>query len=258
MNGYQLLCELTAIKKRKLSDEARKKLQDAGIIKPEAEYLKGIERGSRNIIKKHKVKIHDDLEGQIMAMAGGGARGGLDAKGKAHMYLDPDSDLFKNARDSAQVKRHELDEIAIGSKIRKKYGKTGITQVRKKDKLVGQHYSPRGIKREYERHKQLQNLYGKDKKSMVPVMRRETGEYRSIKNMPIRQIRKLEKQSINIDPAKYRKTSVAGAQWQTSTKALKSAANKKPLAAKAVKSASKKLTPKNAAHLKKFVKSLPK
>lgn len=40
---------------------------------------------------------------------------------------------------------------------------------------------------------------------MVPVMRRETGEYRSIKNMPIRQIRKLEKQSINIDPAKYRK-----------------------------------------------------
>lgn len=37
MDGYQLLCEVTAIKKRKLSDEARKKLQDAGIIKPEAE-----------------------------------------------------------------------------------------------------------------------------------------------------------------------------------------------------------------------------
>jgi hypothetical protein len=59
MDGYQLLCEVTAIKKRKLSDEARKKLQDAGIIKPEAEYLKGIEKGTQNIIKKRNVPIHD-------------------------------------------------------------------------------------------------------------------------------------------------------------------------------------------------------
>jgi hypothetical protein len=54
MNGYQLLCELTAIKKRKLSDEARKKLQDAGIIKPEAEYLKGWRRELKILLKDTK------------------------------------------------------------------------------------------------------------------------------------------------------------------------------------------------------------
>lgn len=74
MNGYQLLCELTAIKKRKLSDEARKRLQDAGIIKPEAEYLKGIEKGTQNIIKKHNVPIHDTnrLSRFIASTQGGG------------------------------------------------------------------------------------------------------------------------------------------------------------------------------------------
>lgn len=256
MNGYQLLCELTAIKKRKLSDEARKKLQDAGIIKPESEYLKGMEKGTQNIIKRHKVEIHDD--DPFFLLRGGIAKGGLDAEGNAHMYIDPNNNMFKNARDAAQAKRHELDEIAIGSKIRNKYGKTGITQVRKNGKLVGQHYSPRVVKREYERHKQLENLYGVDKKSIPTKFRKKSGEYRSIKNMPIRQIRKIEKQSINVDPAKYAKTGITGAQWETSKKAIKSAINKKSTASKAVKSASKKLTPKNASHIKKFVKSLPK
>ena len=273
MDCYQLLCELTAIKRHKLSDEARKKLQAAGVIKPESEYLQGIERGSKNIIKKHNIKVHSgDIAKPLADRFGGGGAAFLGPFGGKHVLLNPDSPGMVNPRDFAQIKRHELDEITTSVKLKKKYGKDPITQVRKNGRSMATHASPRVIKREYERHKQLENLYGPEKTSTVKF-RNKSGEYNAIKDMPTRQLRKLERTASKESPTivdkwkhmrKARKLKnpkldfKAGAQWETSKKAIKSTVNKKPIAAKTVKTIAKKLTPKNAAHIKKFVKSLPK
>ena len=273
MDCYQLLCELTAIKRHKLSDEARKKLQAAGVIKPESEYLQGIERGSDNIIKKHNVKVHTGKLAKELTNDFGGASAMLGPFGGKHVLLNPDSPILKNSRDAAQARRHELDELIIGGKNAKKYGNKGTTQVRKNGKLVGTHTSPRVIKREFERQKQIHNLYGSDKQSILPRVRKMTGEYQAVKNMTPKQIRKMERTASKESPTivdkwkhmrKARKLKnpkldfKAGAQWETSKKAIKSTVNKKPIAAKTVKTIAKKLTPKNAAHIKKFVKSLLK
>jgi len=113
---------------------------------------------------KHNVPIHDtDRLSRFYASTQGGA-GTMNINGQDHVFINPKSRLLRNARDAAQVKRHELDEIAIGSKIKRQLSAPyQITQVRKNNKIVGKHASPRVIKREYERHKQLENLYGPNK-----------------------------------------------------------------------------------------------
>jgi hypothetical protein len=270
MDGYQLLCEVTAIKKRKLSDEARKKLQDAGIIKPEAEYLKGIEKGTQNIIKKRNVPIHDtDRLHRLYASIQGGGAATMNIHGQDHVYINPKSRLLRNARDAAQVKRHELDEVAVSSKIKRQLGAPHqITQVRKNNKIVGRHASPRVVKREYERHKQLENLYGPNKKSKLTKFRNKSGEYESIRNMSTRQLRKLEKQSgVTVKQAKnyhpiFRPSAELGSQWTINTpkKSILKKPNLSKTKDKIVKSTSKlkNSTSKKLKQLKKFVKSIPK
>lgn len=107
-----------------------------------------------------------------------------------------------NPRDAAQARRHELDELIIGGKNAKKYGNKGTTQVWKNGKLVGTHTSPRVIKREFERQKQIHNLYGSDKQSILPRVRKMTGEYQAVKNMTPKQIRKMERIASDQTPSK--------------------------------------------------------
>jgi|BioPla2DNA2_1021312.scaffolds.fasta_scaffold06698_15 hypothetical protein len=135
-------------------------------------------------------------------------------------------------------------------------------------KIVGKHASPRVIKREYERHKQLENLYGPNKKSRLTKFRNKIGEYESIKNMSTRQLRKLEKQSeITAKQAKnfhpiFRPSAELGSQWNINTpkKSILKKPNLSKTKDKIVKSTSKlkNSTSKKLKQLKKFVKSIPK
>jgi len=57
MDGYQIVSELSPWKQKHLSTADRERLKAAGVLKPEAEYIKGMDRGTDNIIKKKKSKF---------------------------------------------------------------------------------------------------------------------------------------------------------------------------------------------------------
>lgn len=44
-----------------LSDKSINRLKKAGLVKPEKDYIKGIEKGTKNIVKKYRIKFTDDI-----------------------------------------------------------------------------------------------------------------------------------------------------------------------------------------------------
>lgn len=189
-------------------------VKDVEKLKPFAksheDYLKGVNKGTDEIIRKSKAEVinDDDFKTGNKAFDWYLNRSKspmtIKAPGMDPMISIPKSSTGYNRatkrmgvkttqadydKDLPYIKRHEADEARAGVKSAKKYGEgsVGTTVIQKKNKLVGAHLSPEVLKKEMKLTNFSNAIYNDAQK--LREVRGKTGEYEAIKALTNKWIR---------------------------------------------------------------------
>jgi hypothetical protein len=187
------------IRKGNVSPENIEKMKKSGAIKSEEDYLKGYDKGTDNIIKKHGAKINhfSDLKNQLI---------GSHYNKKDNTINLPDTNKTtiqsigvggkKKLKDREHViKRHEAYELSSS----KKHPKSHLRITRAGSS--GDHNSADVLRNEKRDTDYTTNAYGRDKG--IVRMRKKSGEYRFIDELSTRKRRKINKKALEFDRTTY-------------------------------------------------------
>ena len=185
-----ILDETTRWKKEveNLNDRSIDKLKKTGVVKPEKEYMKGIETGNQKMMKKLGVK---EKKAAVLA-----------TQYRAHtntIQIPKNSEVMRKAvgsdksdfeKDLPIYKRHEVEEAKATDRMKKRGDIAAMMNVTNRgNELVGQHASPAVLKNEDKITKITSKLYNRG--THLRNLRTASGEDTFAKMSGI-QIRKLE------------------------------------------------------------------
>lgn len=192
----------------KLSDKNIEKIKQAKVAKSVEEFRKGVDKGTKNIIKKSgatfKRRIPISINAKFHSRPGILTKkqtvnspiswsGGSDAK-----YIGVKNRAQWKA-ERPYIERHEADEARYSNKSRKKYGtKLGSKEIYKVtpsgDRIkVGHHQSIGVLKKEKELTDFANKVYGDAPK--LRAFRKSSGEDELAKKLSYKQINKMDKES---------------------------------------------------------------
>lgn len=197
----------------KVSRKGIEKLRKSGLIKPEAEYWKGIEKGTENIMKKSGMRVLPDWmrkfvpKSQLDAVETMGPSTILIGNKKFLIMPKDPNKFIDNLRNNAGskltrkqyerivqfIKRHEADEGREATKNVQKFGKygKGFTQHITTAGPVGVHVSPAVLQKEKRIADYASKLYKGSFTSWYQLRNRITKEYGEFANMSKTDQRKL-------------------------------------------------------------------
>ena len=190
----------------KLGKDSLRKIQKAGLPKSKKDYFEGIEKGTKNILKKQGAKETNVLH-QVKAKMTGMKPGdkvknplsshSIVTPRKARIHVPAAKDVASNQRELAKVvKRHEADEIVAINKQFKKLKRPGSPMF---GATAGPgHASDTVLKNERKITNTANALYGKTKggRGIINKARKKTGEYKKVDKLSKKDVKKHDKKLI--------------------------------------------------------------
>lgn len=168
---------------------AQEYLAKKGIVKSARSWLDAVEKGTKNILKKHNVDVKYSIGSNRY---GSHVTADVDNKVTANFASGVKKKEFGN---NAIIKRHEADEARIRLKQQKKTGLHGFDLRDLSSK--GKHASDEVLRRERELVTTSKSLYGKKvipNKTGIADIRKKTGEYDNLKSK--KEIKKFDKERL--------------------------------------------------------------
>jgi hypothetical protein len=145
----------------KLSPEQVEKLKKSGIVKPEEEYLAGLNKGSQNIINRYGVKFKRKNPTSFKRSSGS-SKGQSTMTGAKYSAAKKTITIPKSmtGAEYAAAKRHEVDEVRAIEKLKRKF------KITNKDILGNaryhSHFSPEVLANERKYLTMINRLYDKE------------------------------------------------------------------------------------------------
>jgi hypothetical protein len=180
-----------------LSDDAIEKMRAGGVIKSKKKYMKGVRKGTNQIVKKQGVTVtYNKIAGfsgplTVQNMI-------LQHKGNSKIFrlILRLKKLNLSPREWAQLKplidRHEANEVvAIAKQLKDKGVMPSPVQFTKNNKVVGVHASPSVLKKEKKMMDFQKKIYPGSGFEKFNKFRNSTGEYGLASKSP-KELKKIE------------------------------------------------------------------
>ena len=189
----------------KLGKGSLRRVQKAKLPKSRKDYMAGVDKGTKGIMKKHGAKVQHKPD-QVFATAQGMEKGksvkdimlshGTVSGKKKRIHVPKSKDIKPKERELSKiVKRHEADEISQGSRQLKKHRTVANASIAGAGQTA--HMSDKVLNNEKKLRNTADALYGKKGgRGKLNKIRKKTGEDKAIAKMKTKDISKRDKQTV--------------------------------------------------------------